>query len=224
MDQNGVSQVLRPDMRLEIPQRKVRPPDRGKGSGGGSGGTQPAPVSLVGSCIAEIKVISKGVQGFYKVGSGGRRAVEARAAQIPAEYMRKAKKMDSLIDKGAEEGPCAWRLKEFGLLRLVLGAYGEGSEDVHRLIAALAECRVRTLTLRGEKVSPHQLGLEKAQCSSSKSLVARLSQIGEGGGLASRRREMQREEEREMSLRMEADWAAKLAGQEIVRRGRFWSS
>ena len=104
---------------------------------------------------------------------------------------------------------------------------------MHRLVAVLAECRVRTLTLRGESPGPHQLGLETtvmrrrlssaAVRAANSCLIGRLSQIGEGGGMAGRRREQQRQEEWEMSLQREADWVSRMAGQEIVRRGRFWS-
>ena len=42
--------------------------------------------------------------------------------------------------------------------------------------------------------------------------------------MASKRRQGdRRQEEWEMSLQKEADWVSKMAGREIVRRGRFWS-
>ena len=41
--------------------------------------------------------------------------------------------------------------------------------------------------------------------------------------MASKRRQQQRQEEWEMSLQKEADWVSRMAGREIVRRGRFWS-
>ena len=53
-------------------------------------------------------------------------------------------------------------------------------------------------------------------------LLARASQIGQGSGLASRRREWQRREEREMQNSREADFLVHCTGCEIVRRGRFW--
>ena len=152
---------------------------------------------------------------------------------IPGYYVRKAAKMDRLICEEERDGPCSRRLEQFGLLKLVWGAFGEASEDVHRLVAVLAECRVRTLTLRGDTPGPHQLGLETtvirrrlssaAVKAANSCLIGRLSQIGEGGGLAGKRRQQQRQEEWEMSLQKEADWVSRMAGKEIVRRGRFWS-
>ena len=53
-------------------------------------------------------------------------------------------------------------------------------------------------------------------------LLARLSQVGEGSGLAGRRREWQRREERTMAHGREADWMVHTTGRELVRRGRFW--
>ena len=53
-------------------------------------------------------------------------------------------------------------------------------------------------------------------------LLARLSQVGEGSGLASRRRQWQRMEERAMELGREADWEVHTTGREVVRRGQFW--
>ena len=59
------------------------------------GVSQPAPVParFNGPQIAEVKVMSKDVRYHYKQGHCGRRAVESRAAEIPTEYRRKAKKM-----------------------------------------------------------------------------------------------------------------------------------
>ena len=53
-------------------------------------------------------------------------------------------------------------------------------------------------------------------------LVARMSQVGEGSGLASKRREWQRREERAMEHRREADWIVHSTGREIVRRRQVW--
>ena len=109
---------------------------------------------------------------------------------------------------------------------------GEGSTDVHTLVTLLATCRVRTLALRGEQPSAQQMGLEVTairRCLSMAAiraantvLLARPSQVGEGSGLASRRREWQRKEEWAMSHGKEADWQVHTTGRELVRRGRFW--
>ena len=123
-------------------------------------------------------------------------------------------------------------MTELKLLRLVWRAQGEGSEDVHSLVTVLAESRVRTLGLRGEKPGPHQLGLEvslirrrlsvAAVRANSNCLLGRVSQIGEGSGMAAKRRELQRQEERDMMMQEERERVARLTGQEVVKRGMFW--
>ena len=52
--------------------------------------------------------------------------------------------------------------------------------------------------------------------------VARMSQVGEGNGLASKRREWQRREERAMENGREADWIVHTTGREAVQRGQVW--
>ena len=96
----------------------------------------------------------------------------------------------------------------------------------------LATCRVRTLALRGEPLSAQQMGLEVSAIwhrlstatvrAANTVLIARLSQVGEGSGLASRRRQWQRREERAMEHGREADWEVHTTGREVVRRGQFW--
>ena len=86
------------------------------------------------------------------------------------------------------------------------------------------------MALQGKDPSPHQLGLEVsvirrrlstaavgANCSL---LLQRIGQIGEGWGLAAKRRSWQRREERRLLL--EADWLVTTSRQELVRRGRIW--
>ena len=107
-----------------------------------------------------------------------------------------------------EEGPCQRRLAEMPLITLCWGSYGEGSSGVHLLVTLLATCRVRTLAPRGEPPSNQQMGLEvtnirrrlstAAVRAASSVLLARVSKIGQGSGLASRRRDRQRREEMEM--------------------------
>ena len=131
-----------------------------------------------------------------------------------------------------EEGPCQRRLAELPLLDLCFGAYGEGSPGVHTMVSLLASCRVRTLQLQGAAPSPYQLGVEvftirkrlslAAVRANNTLLLARLGQVGEGSGLAGKRRSWQRMEERQVVLQREADWLAVTTGREIVRRGRFW--
>ena len=100
IQQNQRSQVLRPDIRMDVPNLKVKPPATGMPAVGHNNTTaQPAPVSqeYSGSLIAKIKVLGKGVRAHYKPGTRAVRAVDSRAAAIPADYHRKAAKMDQII-------------------------------------------------------------------------------------------------------------------------------
>ena len=90
-----------------------------------------------------------------------------------------------------------------------------------------------TSDLRGEPTNPRQMGLEVGRIrqrlslatvrANQRVLLARLGQVGEGSAIAGRRRSWQRQEERRMKMQREADWLAAMTGQELVRRGRFWS-
>ena len=112
LQQNQVSQVLSPDLRLEVPQKRAKPPDRYRRDRNSST-AQPAqsPVCINSPIITKVKVLSKGIKAHYKAGSGGRRAVESRVAEIPGKYRRKVAKMDQVIQNNDEEGPCMRRLK-----------------------------------------------------------------------------------------------------------------
>ena len=151
----------------------------------------------------------------YKHGIRAQRAVEKRAKEIPGDYLAKAVDMDRAMGHEGD-GPCQRRLAELPLLGLCWGAYGEGSPGVHVLVSLLAACRVRSLALQGKDPSPHQLGPEVAVIRRRLStaavrannvlLLQRAGQIGEGSGLASKRRSWQWREERRMLMEREADW------------------
>ena len=219
------SQVLRPDLRLEIPVLTFV-------TTAGAGSQASAPVLCNGPMIAEIKVIGKGVRSYYKLGTDGLRAVDRRAAGVQQSYERKAAAMDEAMGIQGE-GPCMRRLREFPeVLDLCFGAWGEGSAGVHKMVACLAACRVLTMRLQGKSPSPHQLGLETSIIrrrlraavvrANNELLLARIGQVGEGSALAGKRRVLQRGEEHRMMLQREADWLVHTTGRELVRRGRFW--
>ena len=236
LQRNQHQQVLRPDLRLEVPPTSVRvtggrrPPAPRRGEQAAAP-PAPVPTQYSGSYIAEIKVIGKGASSHYKSGLRAQRGVDKRAKEIPGAYLDKAVAMDRAMGEEGE-GPCQRRLAELPLLGLCWGAYGEGSPGVHVLVSLLAACRVRSLALQGKDPSPHQLGLEVAVIRRRLStaavrannvlLLQRAGQIGEGSGLASKRRSWQRREERRMLMEREADWLVATTGQELVRRGRYW--
>jgi hypothetical protein len=235
-------QVLRSDLRLEIPPTTVKVyqhvvPTRAPPTAAGVPTRAPptaAPVSThySGSMIAEIKVIGKGVKSHYKLGTRAARAVDSRASKLQQEYELKAAAMDAAMGEQGE-GVCLRRLREFpSVLDLCFGSHAEGSTGVHVLVSILAACRVRTLALRGKAPSDHQLGLETAVIrrrlstaavrANQTCLLSKMGQVGEGSSLAGSRRSAQRSEEKRMELQREADWLCYTGGRELVRRGRFW--
>ena len=228
LQQERRSQVLRPDLRIEVPALTVK-----VSAGAVTAAAAQVSAQFNGSMIAEIKVIGKGVRSYYKLGTSGMRAVDRRAAGIQQSYERKAANMDEAMGI-QEEGPCLRRLREFpAVLDLCFGAWGEGSAGVHKMVSLLAACRVRTLGLQGKSPSPHQLGMETSIIrrrlsaavvrANNELLLARVGQVGEGSSLAGKRRGFQRGEEHRMMLQREADWLVHTSGRELVRRGRFWN-
>ena len=192
----------------------------------------PPPPAITGSLIAEVKVIGKGASDRYKRGTRAARAVDKRAGKIQAEYQGKAATMDAAMGV-VGEGPCQRRLAEFPpVLQLCFGALSECSQDVHSLVAVLAACRVRTLSLRGVPPSSRQMGLEVGRIRQRISLamvranqmvlLARLGMVGDGSAMSGRRRSWQRVEEQRMRMAREADWLAATTGQQLIQRGRFW--
>ena len=100
-------------------------------------------------------------------------------------------------------------------------------------MSILAEARIRTLTLRGERPGPQRMGLEvtwiqrrlsvAAVKAAHNCLLGRVSQVGDRSGLAAKRRELQRMEEQLMTRQGRADRAVRISGQKLVKRGMFWS-
>ena len=179
MERGRKRQALVPDFRMELPSA--------------TGGTM--------TQLAELKVISC-CRSWYTPGSEVR-ATDKRAQGLPADYRRKAKKVDQEL-LGVERevrGPVERRLEEYGdLIGLCFGAWGEASEDVHKLVQSLAECRLTYLGLqRGRPGSEQELGMCVGQVRRRLSMVAvkaqvdcllsKLHQVGPGNKQLAKRRE-----------------------------------
>ena len=99
-----------------------------------------------------------------------------------------------------EVGPCVARLESLGdILELVVGAFGEASSDLDRVITALAESRVLYLSRESGKPITDGwrsivLGQYRRYFSvlfvkvQAACLTARLGHLGEGARVAARRR------------------------------------
>ena len=207
-------QGLVPDFMLELPCAKV-----GK--------------KLV---LAELKTLSCGPTRYPLHARPDLRAVDRRARELPAEYRRKARETDRVYGRVPEgiKGPVENKLDEFGdLLCLVVGAFGEVSEDLHYLINTLAEAAVRKSELRRGQMSREgelstltgeyrrmiSLASVKAQ---AECLLTRLNQVGEGQGAADRRQRQVVWGEERLRRQLLAQKIALVQGRRgLARKGHF---
>ena len=183
--------------------------------------------------LAELKVINC-CQTRYTPGDRTR-AVDKRSKLLAGEYRKKARDVDRLYG-GAREGVAGAvenRLLQFGDLQgLVVGAFGEGSDDLHSLVQLLAESKVTAMGLtRGRGGTEAEIGVlvgqirrmlsttnvrAQAQC-----LLTRMTSIGGGVGQAAKRRKWAAMEEEKMRRERMAQWVGQVRGRNIVHRGQF---
>jgi hypothetical protein len=116
-------QGLLPDFRLELPTALGQPSYQ----------------------LAELKVIGAAGQDWYpRSGQCARRkrGVERRKDRLQGEYRRPLEKLDRAYHgtQPGQVGPLVRRLDSYGpLLGLVVGAFQEGSHDLHALLAGSGE-------------------------------------------------------------------------------------
>ena len=185
------------------------------------------------SRLAELKIINC-CPTRYSTGERAK-AVDKRARLLPNEYRRKAQEADRVYCNYAGErtGPVERKLLHYGeLLGLVVGAFGEVSEDLHEIIQKLAESRVGAIGLRrGREASEKELGAVIGQIRRSLSttcvraqaqcLLSRLNQVGQGVTQAANRRKWAALEEDRMRKERIAQWIGRDRGRNLVRRGQF---
>ena len=183
--------------------------------------------------LAELKVINCCSTRY----SPGQRikAVDKRANLLQGEYRRKAREADRLGgDHDVQEmGPVERKLLQYGnLVGLVVGAFGEGSEDLHSLVQSLAESKVNAMGLRrGGQASDEELGIVIGQIRRSLSttfvraqaqcLLSRLNCTGQGFAQAFKRRNWAIVEDERMRKERSAQWIGRDRGRNLVRRGQF---
>ena len=182
------------------------------------------------SGLAELKVINC-CPTRYTPGHQVK-AVDRRARLLEQEYIKKARNTDRQFG-GVEEGrvgPVETKLLQYGKLQgLVVGAFGEGSEDLHSLVQTIAESKVSSMGLASGR---SELGVIVGQVrrmistvsvrAQVQCLLSRVNMIGEEGVTrASKRRQWVAIEEERMRCERLAQWIGRVRGQNIVRRGEF---
>ena len=218
MERGRKVQSIVPDMRISVPEE---------------GNLVPR--------LHEIKVISSSKTRYnpHREGQDATRAVDRRAGELNAEYLAKARRTDQNYcgtPQGAV-GPVETKLGSLGRVHgIVIGAFGEASDDLHSLIHHLALSRVR---YAGPQVGRRgQLRTEEAEIaittsfirkslsvcavrSQARLLLGRLEVIGPGAAAAAQRRNIALQLERRWANQRRADALSVLQGRTILRRGHF---
>ena len=164
--------------------------------------------------------------------------MDKRAGELNAEYLAKAKHTDQAYcgTPRDEIGPVELKLGSLGRVHgIVVGAFGEASDDLHSLLHHLAVSRVR---YAGPQVGRRgQLRTEEAEIalttsflrkslsvcgvrSQARLLLGRLDVLGPGAAAALRRNNAL-QLERRWAQQRRADALSSLQGRSILRRGHF---
>ena len=185
------------------------------------------------SRLAELKVLNCCPTRYHY--GDTKRAVERRAGSLQSEYNKKAKDTDLEYcgTVQGEAGPVQTKLKQFEDIKgLVVGAFGEGSKDLHEMVQTISENRIKSIGLsRGKQLSKNELGnvvgqvrrmlsvtcvRAQAQC-----LLMRMSFVGEGVSMAIKRRQVAANQEVMMRREREAQWFSRVRGRNVMNRGHF---
>ena len=166
--------------------------------------------------LAELKVLNCCLS-RYTTGHRAK-AVDSRANLLHGEYRKKAREADRICGdrNNGELGPVERKLLQFGnIVGLVVGAFGEVSEDLHYLIQKLAESKVGSMGLRRERqATEEELGIVIGQIRRSISttcvraqaqcLIFRLNCVGHGLAQAFKRRKQGAYEEEKVKRERQA--------------------
>ena len=218
MERGRKVQSIVPDMRISIPEE-----------------------GNLAKRLHEIKIISSSKTRYtiHREGQEATRAVDKRAGELNAEYLAKARRTDQTYCGTAQGmvGPVERKLGSLGRVHgIVVGAFGEGSDDLHSLIHHLAVSRVRyagpQLGRRGQlrteeaeiAISTTFLRKTLSICavrSQAQVLLGRLEVIGPGSAAAALRRNNALLLERRWAQQRRADALSNLLGRSLLRRGHF---
>ena len=218
MERGRKVQSIVPDMRISIPEE---------------GNFVPR--------LHELKIISSSKTRYtpHRQGQEATRAVDKRASELNGEYIRKARNTDQQYCGTAPgtTGPVETKLGSLGEVKgVVVGAFGEGSEDLHSLIHHLAVSRVRMAgPQKGRRGQVRSEEAELALTTSflrrslsvvgvraqAKLLLGRLEVIGPGAEAAAGRRNYSLNLERIWANQRRADQLSRAQGRTLLRRGHF---
>ena len=218
MDRGRKVQSIVPDLRISIPEEGNMIPR-----------------------LHEIKIISSSRTRYapHRQGQEATRAVDKRASELNREYIMKARATDQQYCGTAPgtTGPVETKLSRLGDVKgVVVGAFGEGSEDLHSLIHHLAISRVREAG--PQKGRSGQIRTQEAELALTTSLLrralsvvgvraqarlllSRLETIGPGAAAAVGRRNYALNLEKVWANLRRADLLSRVQGRALLRRGMF---
>ena len=160
--------------------------------------------------------------------------MERRKERLQGEYERPLAALDRKLHgtQQGEVGPLVRRLGSYGpLLGLVVGAFQEGSQDLHRLLEFLADSQLRAMGLaRGREGSEQERSIilaglrRKVSMASAKAysacLLDRVARVGESHRQAAKRRAWLKREEEKCREERVAFWHANVRARGVMR-GEF---
>ena len=175
-----------------------------------------------------MELVSAGTLGGV-IGKGA----DKRAGGLQKIYENKLKALDRRYHgtREKEKGPLERRLDSFGKLEgLVVGAWGEGSKDLHALVKTMAEARVLASSqARGFVAGEGELSIATANIrrvlscvfvrAQALCLLARLSQVGAGARGAADRRAAAIKADFTRRQEARANWFANVRGRGLSRVG-----
>ena len=193
----------------------------------------PHPTEGTKRMLAELKIINC-CPSRYSVGVD-QKGVDKRAGLLQGEYKKKAKDVDTMYGDvpAGQVGPVQRHLNSYGkIIGIVVGAWAEGSEDLHNLIQNITDSRSNYLELtRGRPASDGERALMLGQIrrrisvasvrANANCLLDRLKLVGPEAGKAAERRRWRSREEQMMRHEEEAVWLAKTRHHGICHRGQF---
>ena len=186
--------------------------------------------------LAELKIIGAVNKWYPRSGNCARRkrGVERRSGLLYEEYRKPLAALDSRFHgtQQGEVGPLVRRLNSYGQLQgLVIGAFQEGSKDIHTLLDVLADSQMKAKGLaRGREGSNQEratilAGLRRrlsmvAAKAYSACLMERVSRVGEEHRAAAKRRAWVKREEEKMQEERKAYWYVFVRGR-VKTRGQL---
>ena len=155
---------------------------------------------------------------------------------MPQLYKGKLEPLDRRYHQTAagETGPLVRRLERFGKLKsLVVGPWGEGSNDLHRLVKVMGETKLAAKSRSlGRECSDTELGIIVSQIrrylstafvrAQSMCLLNRLCYLGDGAQAAAGRRTLSKRMEEARSRDRQAHYQAHIRGRGLSREGQIF--